>query len=581
MGKKIKQGAASLKRFAVDWRESQVLHLLSLSSLWIFMAIIVDPRGDFPLNDDWSFGTMVRNWLTTGELRSTGPGAMTRIFQIVWGALFCLPFGFSYTALRISTLTLGLVGVLAIYELLQLMPISRPLAFIGAVMMAVNPLYFNSANTFMTDVPFLALMLLALWQLVRGVELECRSSIAWGGVFSFCAILIRQLGVAVPLSFALVHFVRIRLQDSVSRKSYFTVWFPGFSAFVALIFYKIISKRLNLPPLLAGAVFIQETVNLSFTWLIAVGFLVVRAILLTVLYSGLLLLPFLIPVIQRTCPSRSKELSRARFLRWAFCFGLLSVILVVTRQVMPLTKNLIYNFGLGPPLLRDFYILGIPNLPSLPRGFWYLVTGLTLLGSTLLIDSCIFAGQMFWKQATTGILVGEWIPSVLILSSVTYLVPVSMNYVFYDRYVVFFIPIFLILFTSQYRNETNQQSIGPLSIVALILGVFLTWFSIAGTHDYVSWNRARWQALHYLIDDLHVPPRLIDGGYEFNGLFNFNENLQLSMKSEKSWWWVDRDDYVVAFGAIPGYEIMRSFQYARWLSNGKGSICILHKRCPT
>jgi hypothetical protein len=36
---------------------------------------------------------------------------MTRVFQIVWGALFCFPFGFSYTALRISTLTLGLVGV--------------------------------------------------------------------------------------------------------------------------------------------------------------------------------------------------------------------------------------------------------------------------------------------------------------------------------------------------------------------------------------------------------------------------------------------------------------------------------------
>jgi len=143
---------------------------------------------------------------------------------------------------------------------------------------------------------------------------------------------------------------------------------------------------------------------------------------------------------------------------------------------------------------------------------------------------------------------------------------------------MFFIPIFLVLLASQCRKETKQRSITPLSIVALTLTLFLTWFSVGGTHDYLSWNRARWQALHYLIDDLHVPPRLIDGGYEFNGLYNFNENLRLSMESEKSWWWVDRDDYVVAFGPIPGYEIMRSFQYARWLPRGKGSICILHKQ---
>lgn len=578
MGAKIKQGAAGLERFAVDWRENQILHLLSLSGLWIFMAIIVDPRGDFPLNDDWSFGSMVRSWVTNGELRSTGPGAMTRIFQIVWGALFCFPFGFSYTALRISTLTLGLVGVLATYELLRLMPITRPLAFFGAVVMAVNPLYFNSANTFMTDVPFLAFMVLALWQFVRGVKLECQSSIVWGGVLSSCAILIRQLGVSVPLSFALVQFLRIRLQDPVNRKGYFTVWFPAFSAFAALTFYKIIAKTLNLPTLLGGAVVVHETADLPLNGLILVGFLVVRAIFLTVLYSGLFMLPFLIPVLQRTWLLGSSEFRRARLMRWAFCFGVLLVTLLVTRQVMPLTRNLIYDFGLGPPLLRDSYILKIPNLPSLPRGFWYLITGLTLLGSTLLIDACILAGQTFWKRAATGISVNEWIPGVLILSSVIYLVPISMNYVFYDRYVMFFLPIFLVLLASQFRKEIKQWSLSPLSFVALILALFLTWFSIGGTHDYLSWNRARWQALHYLIDDLHVPPRLIDGGYEFNGLYNFNENLRFFGESGKSWWWVDRDDYVIAFGSIPGYEIIRSFQCARWLPRGKGSICILHKQ---
>ena len=561
-----------------NWKECQAIHILGLCSIWVCMTILANPRGDFPLNDDWSYGSMVKNWLTNGELRSTGPGAMTRIFHIVWGALFCLPFGFSYTALRISTLILGLVGVLATYELLRLLRISRSLAFIAAALMTVNPLYFNSANTFMTDVPFLAFMVLGLWQFVRGVELDCRGSIVWGGILSFCSILIRQLGVAVPLSFALVRFARIRLQDSVDRKNYFTAWFPVFSAFAALIFYKIIAERLDLPPLLRGARFVLETAGPSLNGLILVGFLVVRAVHLTVFYSGLLMLPLLMHVSQRTWRSESSQFRRARLMRWGFCFSLLLVILAVTRQVMPLTENLIYNFGLGPPLLRDFYVLGIPNLHSLPKGFWYLITGLSLLGSTLFIDSCITAGQVFWKGGTTGKLPREWIPGVVILSSAAYLVPISMNDVFYDRYVMFFIPIFLVLVASQCPKETKQRSISFLGIVALILFVFLAGFSIGGTHDYLSWNRARWQALHYLVDDLHVPPRLIDGGFEFNGLHNFNENLPLSRESGKSWWWVDRADYVVAFGPIPGHEIMRSFQYESWLALGTGSIYVLQKQ---
>ena len=91
--------ARKLSEELQDWRDLQstgektrFFHLLSLSGLWIFMAIIVDPRGDFPLNDDWSFGSMVRGWVTNGDLRSAGPGAMTRIFRDSLGALFCFPF---------------------------------------------------------------------------------------------------------------------------------------------------------------------------------------------------------------------------------------------------------------------------------------------------------------------------------------------------------------------------------------------------------------------------------------------------------------------------------------------------------
>ena len=128
------------------------------------------------------------------------------------------------------------------------------------------------------------------------------------------------------------------------------------------------------------------------------------------------MLPFLIPVLQRTWLLGSSEFRRARLMRWAFCFWRsfsdppwLRVKSCHTRGISSMT------LAWDRQLLRDSYILEIPNLPSLPRGFWYLITGLTLLGSTLLIDACILAGQTFWKRAAAGISVSEWIPGVLIL----------------------------------------------------------------------------------------------------------------------------------------------------------------------
>ena len=46
--------------------------------------------------------------------------------------------------------------------------------------------------------------------------------------------------------------------------------------------------------------------------------------------------------------------------------------------------------------------------------------------------------------------------------------------------------------------------------------------TIGATHDYLSWNRVRWQALHNLMQEPQISPNDIDGGFEFNGWYLYD-----------------------------------------------------------
>ena len=104
---------------------------VSLSVAWVLVALIANPVAELPLNDDWAYSLPVKSWVEQGDLRLTFWQSMPLLPQLGWGALFCLPFGFSFTALRVSTLVLGGLGVGLAFRLFdhacyRLHPLARP-----------------------------------------------------------------------------------------------------------------------------------------------------------------------------------------------------------------------------------------------------------------------------------------------------------------------------------------------------------------------------------------------------------------------------------------------------------------------
>ena len=100
-------------------------------------------------------------------------------------------------------------------------------------------------------------------------------------------------------------------------------------------------------------------------------------------------------------------------------------------------------------------------------------------------------------------------------------------------------------------------------------------FAIGGTKDYFAWIRARWMALNDLLESGKATAKDVDGGFEFNGWYLYDAAYR--PKPSTSWWWVYRDTYVVGFGKIPGYTVVKEYEFSRWLPPCTGRIVLLRR----
>ena len=118
---------------------------------------------------------------------------------------------------------------------------------------------------------------------------------------------------------------------------------------------------------------------------------------------------------------------------------------------------------------------------------------------------------------------------------------------------------------------------GKLSKFSLLLYIFLLgYFSIAGTHDILAFLRAREHCTTYLEQDLKISPANIDGGFEYNAAHFYNYYYKPDTK--RNWWWVQNDEYIVTWGEINGYMILKKEPYTRFLPPGRTDYYYVYKR---
>jgi hypothetical protein len=293
------------------------------------------------------------------------------------------------------------------------------------------------------------------------------------------------------------------------------------------------------------------------------------------LYLGLFLMPFLIWWLR---PIISKYTVRERliFFLVAVVYGVdLTVTLLFVKKTVPLLPNIFYNFGLGVPTLRDVHLLGLPHLPALPSYVWIMITGLAVISSSLLAGMvvCWFI-KLKRTYTDDSKKIKDRIAFFTLAAGFLYIIPNVVTITF-DRYLIPLIPLG-VLFLVLLEKDTNIKPVVPIKVSSKVIFVLFTLFSITATHDYLAWNRARWQALNHLTQQEQLSPEEIDGGFEFNGWYLYDYDYQ--EHSDKSWWWVIDDEYLVSFGPVEGYYEIDRYEFTRWLPPRKDYIFLLHRR---
>lgn len=555
---------ADLRRDDGRWSD-----LLLMSGLWAAMVWIANPIGNFPLNDDWTYGVSVKALVEEGRMfYLTEWACKTLVGHVFWGALFCLPFGFSYTALRFSQLTAGLLGSIAAYYLCLELGASRRTALVCALTLLVNPLYFQLSNTFMTDVAFTAGCTLAILLLIKGMLYSRIVMSGLGWILVGISIWVRELTLMVPAGFALMQVYRFGITLKVlARAALPTVVF-----FVLLwIHQNWLVDAFGFPNLNNGRS------NAALDTLIEKPFKFVMTttsgIAALFMYLGLFALPMLIWFR----PMRKQDVSALEYKLMNYTTGafvvLAGAVMLLKQRIMPLGKNALIKLGLGPLTLRDTYLLHLPNLPQAPTWFWLLITVVSLFGAIFLVRFAVVIIMRMWElNASKRAETKQWIMFFLFGMLLLYSAAVITSG-YFDRYLLIYLPIlaaFYILLGSESESLSRFRYVGVVGV----LSVFALFGSLA-THDYISWNRLRWDIVEDLNKTKGVPPDKVDGGYEVNGTLMFD--IGLTTDNTKSWWWVDDDEYVIAFGPMPGYEIVEKRAFPNYLYSDESAIHVLKR----
>lgn len=476
----------------------------------IFLAclLIAWPVAQMGFVDDWSYIKTAQVFASTGHFVYNGwPTAMLG-WQIPWGALFIKVFGFSFMTVKLSTLPLALACLLLFYSILRRFEISPRNAVIGTLTLGLSPLFMPLAASFMTDVPGLFVILLCLYCCQRAVAAgSSRAAMAWlvaaaaSNLVGGTARQVAWLGVLVmvPCTGWLLREQRKVLVTAIALwltgiagVLYCMHWFAQQPYVVLLNLYPDPKKISSLAVGIVYSMTVMNQLRAEFVCLLLV--------------VGPVLIPWL------------GELRLGRKIdRYAalFCVGVLPLLAV---------KLMLGRFGeLWPPHMlfkelstrMDAAVLWHLDLKrSLIPFSGRLAISFVLIAA---FCGCLVAVRARGMRAiySSDAHKGREIFWLLVPYFVSYfvlLLPSAFEWVTFDRYALGLMPCAIAGFIWLYQRCVRED----LPAASIVLLILFAAFSVAGTHDWFAWQRARLAAIHEL-REAGVPRDRIQGGFEYDG----------------------------------------------------------------
>ena len=540
-------------------------YLLPLAALAAVTVLLVPPAGDFPLNDDWVYAAMAKTLLEEHRFAPHPYAAAYALFQTLWGAGFCAAFGTSFTVLRASTLALAVTAAWLTARCAREAGAARGMALLCGAVLFANPLFLNLSYTFMTEVPYLALMAASGCFYLRALRRGRAADIMLGSVFAALAFSNRQYGVLSSVAFAGAALTMCRTRPRLrSIAALIGPWIAVAAGFVACgIAPASPFHRIGLAGDISRARQIGIVLNVAFSCLP---------------YIGLFLLPFAAAVVVRR--------RRWTHAQWAWCIGIAgfyALAMLLGAQPLPRLPNMLRDAGVGPLTLYDAYFVHRGWSPvTLPAGAWRAITIVSAISAGTLVAQWIGTVRAASRSRcrTHPIRLAQYRFLVLWAAMLLFSPLNPALTIYFDRYLL---PgaVPLLVLSAAGLGGRMQVTAG---VGAVVPALALYAFSLASLQDYLAWNRARWDAIAMLRTKYGAMNEQIDGGYEFNGMYTserfraLHAEKPLHYSGERPWWVID-GVYAVSFLPRDGYVEIDRARYRSWL-RGDDAYLLLLKRSP-
>ena len=126
-----------------------------------FALLILHPLADAPVVDSWLYGSAVRRFLRTGEMRFAGFTQAMPIAQVFYGVGWAHAFGGNSVSLEMSVVMLAILCGVMFHALAIKCGASRWQALAATGLLICNPCFTFLSFSFMTEIPFLTAMVAA------------------------------------------------------------------------------------------------------------------------------------------------------------------------------------------------------------------------------------------------------------------------------------------------------------------------------------------------------------------------------------------------------------------------------------
>jgi hypothetical protein len=520
--------------------------LFIITVIMIGGVALVCPVADTPLIDDWTYAWSVEHLLTTGQLRVLDYSAHYPFAQIVMAAPFAAAFGFSFVSLRLSTLMMAWLGLLAFFLTLRVLGVDRTLGVLATLALLYNPVFFVLTLSFMTDVPFVAAANVAILGYVSWVKHRHAGALCLGGGFALIASLIRQIGTLVtlvPLGYLLFEWFASRRRPRLRYLELVLLALP--LGALGLLWVSVrqthgvtsqfAEKAQALQFLLSGATWLTPT-----AWLVYLKGMVHAAS-----HLALVLAPF---ALWPLWPRQNRRLSVSAAL----------AVLAVTVWLWQV-RELPNLLELGQTLSWDelgasWHLLGDPRHPGsepgpirvIPAAVWWATLALCLASVTGLVVAIV--------EALRRVAFSIGPAAIIAVSLLLQFVAIEALWLYYDRYYLPLLPgVIFIVFAAMPNMMITRVAVA--GGVALLAGV-----SISGAIDNFRLNAAVADARQSLLAQ-GIAPWAIDAGYPLNGwwLYAHPENLPNGSRAESDVPLVTGANllpYKIATGPLPSYKVI-------------------------